>query len=458
MQLGKDCLDRFCCCVHNCNQAMLGISLLMWWEVSRLEHSWPGLLAGWLGISTVGWDSQRLPFSQAIVLNSTVPIMASIMARVFLHDKLKVADIASLACCFFGVLFFFREALATEGYFVKAKEASNAHANTGHHIFAILLGLFSSIMGGTSYCLIRAGAKASDQPISSLVLWLSSPFQKVGLLLVYCTAPCRRKGILLWEGGMLQLQCLGEEGKWTEGQKVGLRAVLQAHYLVFRERESLPPLCDIKHHYRKKFESWKLDLIERKIIKVRRDLETGGGRTKNNKTEENYTAHESFNFYEADTHWTSWLVPMFGVANIVFSVICVYINNCLKNNFGPHGGCVTKFLGRLTVFSFGLFASPAMGICTYIFEDFVLPGFQSILLMLVSSIMGFFAEVLLARGLQLERTSKVANVQYLEAGLRQLCSLALTRLAPSFDRLVGVSLIVISVCWTMYIGPDKETE
>ncbi|XP_022638087.1 uncharacterized protein LOC106765003 isoform X3 [Vigna radiata var. radiata] len=210
-------------------------------------------LTGCISMSSFIYCSQRLPFSQAIVLNSTVPIMASIMARVFLHDKLKVADIASLACCFFGVLFFFREALATEGYFVKAKEASNAHAKTGHHIFAILLGLFSSIMGGTSYCLIRAGAKASDQPM-------------------------------------------------------------------------------------------------------------------------------------------------------------------------------------LTVFSFGLFASPAMGICTYIFE------------------------VLLARGLQLERTSKVANVQYLEAGLRQLCSLALTRLAPSFERLVGVSLIVISVCCTMYIGPDKETE
>ncbi|KAL9276625.1 hypothetical protein ACSQ67_025829 [Phaseolus vulgaris] len=222
-------------------------------------------------------SSQRLPFSQAIVLNSTVPIMASIMARVFLHDKLKVADIASLACCFFGVLFFFREMLATEGHLVKAKEASNAYAKTGHNIFAILLGIFSSIMGGTSYCLIRAGAKASDQPL-------------------------------------------------------------------------------------------------------------------------------------------------------------------------------------LTVFSFGLFASPAMGICTFIFEDFVLPGFQSILLMLVNSIMAFFAEVLLARGLQLERTGKVANIQYLEAALRQLWSLALTRVVPSFDRLVGVSLIVISVSCTMYIGPDKEME
>ncbi|WVY94523.1 hypothetical protein V8G54_033611 [Vigna mungo] len=54
---------------------------------------------------------------------------------------------------------------------------------------------------------------------------------------------------------------------------------------------------------------------------AKRDLETGGGRTKNNKTEENYTAHESSNLYEADTHWTSWLVPMFMVANIENSLL-----------------------------------------------------------------------------------------------------------------------------------------
>ncbi|XP_014523822.1 RHOMBOID-like protein 2 [Vigna radiata var. radiata] len=80
---------------------------------------------------------------------------------------------------------------------------------------------------------------------------------------------------------------------------------------------------------------------------ARRDLETGGGRTKNNRTEENYTAHESSNLYEADTHWT-WLVPMFVGANIVVFVIFMYINNCPKNNLGPQGGCVAKFLGRFS--------------------------------------------------------------------------------------------------------------
>lgn len=234
-------------------------------------------VTGCISLATFVYCIQRLPFSQAIVLNSTTPIMASIMARVFLHEKLKVADIASLACSFFGGLFFFRQMLATQGQLVIAKEASNAYTETGHHIFAILLGLFSSIIGGTSYCHIRTAAKASDQPL-------------------------------------------------------------------------------------------------------------------------------------------------------------------------------------LTVFSFGLFASPAMGICAYIFEGFVLPGFQSILLMLVLSILAFFAEVLLARGLQLERIGKVSNIQYLEAALRQFWSIALTRVAPSFGHTVGVLLIVISVCCTMYIGPDKEME
>lgn len=50
------------------------------------------------------------------------------------------------------------------GQLVKAEEASNANVK-GSHIFAVLLVLFSSITGGACYCLIRAGAKASDQPL-----------------------------------------------------------------------------------------------------------------------------------------------------------------------------------------------------------------------------------------------------------------------------------------------------
>ncbi|KAG5545631.1 hypothetical protein RHGRI_017947 [Rhododendron griersonianum] len=67
-------------------------------------------------------------------------------------------------------------------------------------------------------------------------------------------------------------------------------------------------------------------------------------------------------------------------------------------------------------------------------------------------------QVLLARGLQLEKTSKVANIQYVEAALSQLWGMGLQRIAPSFGRVVGCSLILISAFCTMYIGPDKDTE
>ncbi|XP_047166306.1 uncharacterized protein LOC124835425 [Vigna umbellata] len=158
--------------------------------------------------------------------------------------------------------------------------------------------------------------------------------------------------VLVWDLGLVEQEGCGEwTGDLTGEQRAELKTVLQAHYGVFQERESLPPPRDTKHPYRIKFETWKSGLIERKKIMVRGDLETGDGRTKNNRTEENYNAHESSNLYEADTHWTSWLVPMFVVANIVVFVISMYINNCPKNNLGPQGGGVAKFLGR---FSFEL--------------------------------------------------------------------------------------------------------
>ncbi|KAL5195179.1 RHOMBOID-like protein 2 [Glycine soja] len=80
-----------------------------------------------------------------------------------------------------------------------------------------------------------------------------------------------------------------------------------------------------------------------------RDLESGGGGTKNNRTaEENYSAPESSHVYDSETHWTSWLVPMFVVANIAVFVITMYINNCPRNNLRFQGRCVARFLGRFS--------------------------------------------------------------------------------------------------------------
>ncbi|VFQ89092.1 unnamed protein product [Cuscuta campestris] len=108
----------------------------------------------------------------------------------------------------------------------------------------------------------------------------------------------------------------------------------------------------------------------------------------------------------------------------------------------------------LTVFSFGLFASPAAGICTFAFENFVLPSCYSLLLMTVLGVLAFFAEITLARGLQLEKTSRAVNVLYLEAALSQLLRMGYSRIA-SLGSVVGCSLILFSTSFTMlYCGHD----
>uniref|UniRef100_A0A2N9GK68 EamA domain-containing protein n=1 Tax=Fagus sylvatica TaxID=28930 RepID=A0A2N9GK68_FAGSY len=213
------------------------------------------------------WSGSRYSGFLCMAISSIIYFLMELLSDVF----------SGLACSFFGVLFIYRQMLTTQGGLVKAGEANNTHPSGSHHIYLVLVGLFSSITGGVSYCLIRAGAKASDQPV-------------------------------------------------------------------------------------------------------------------------------------------------------------------------------------VTVFSFGILASPAAGICTFSFEDFVLPGLHSFLLMLVLGVLAFFAEVFLARGLQLEKTSKAANVQYIEAAMSQLWSIGSLRIAPSFGRFVGCLLILISVCYTMYMGPDKEME
>ncbi|KAI4347515.1 hypothetical protein L6164_008325 [Bauhinia variegata] len=71
------------------------------------------------------------------------------------------------------------------------------------------------------------------------------------------------------------------------------------------------------------------------------DLERGGG-TRNRANNSNYSTAAS------ETQWTSWLVPMFVVANIAVFIVAMYINNCPKHNFGFPGGCMAKFLGRFS--------------------------------------------------------------------------------------------------------------
>ncbi|XP_076889453.1 uncharacterized protein LOC143540222 [Bidens hawaiensis] len=111
-----------------------------------------------------------------------------------------------------------------------------------------------------------------------------------------------------------------------------------------------------------------------------------------------------------------------------------------------------------TIFSFGLLSTTAVAICMLTTLEFVLPSFYSFVLMIFLSILAFFAELFLARGLQLEKTSKVANIQYLEVALYQLWGMGSLRVALSFGKVVGCLLVFVSACCTMYFGPEKEME
>ncbi|KAI3716182.1 hypothetical protein L6452_23337 [Arctium lappa] len=234
-------------------------------------------ITGCISLLTFIYCIQILPLSQAIILSFTTPIMASVAARFILHENLKIAEIAGIAFSFFGVLFILGSAISIEGASAHIGEAKASGVHGLHHVFAVLIGLVSSLAGGVSYCLVRAGAKASDQPVG-------------------------------------------------------------------------------------------------------------------------------------------------------------------------------------TIFSFGLLASPAAAICMITTEDFVLPSLYSLILMIVLSVLAFFAELFLARGLQLEKTSKVANIQYLEVALFQLWGMGALRVGPSFGRLVGCFLVFVSASCTVYFGPEKEME
>lgn len=61
-------------------------------------------------------------------------------------------------------------------------------------------------------------------------------------------------------------------------------------------------------------------------------------------TGSNFSSTNSFGIDEAESQWTSWLVPMFVVANVSVFVVVMYANNCPKHS----SNCVVDFLGRFS--------------------------------------------------------------------------------------------------------------
>ncbi|KAJ0989558.1 hypothetical protein J5N97_007914 [Dioscorea zingiberensis] len=110
-----------------------------------------------------------------------------------------------------------------------------------------------------------------------------------------------------------------------------------------------------------------------------------------------------------------------------------------------------------TVLSFGILASPISAIFTFTWQEFVLPNLSTFLLMIVLGILAFFAEISLARGLQLSKICKSTNILYIKVLISQVCGMTFMGLTPSFNRLIGCLLIFVSVCSTVYTGPDKDS-
>lgn len=61
----------------------------------------------------------------------------------------------------------------------------------------------------------------------------------------------------------------------------------------------------------------------------------------------NYSS-SSYVIGDSDTQWTSWLIPMFVVANIAMFIVAMSINNCPKHHLGMMDKCVARFLGRFS--------------------------------------------------------------------------------------------------------------
>uniref|UniRef100_A0A6N2NDB1 RHOMBOID-like protein n=1 Tax=Salix viminalis TaxID=40686 RepID=A0A6N2NDB1_SALVM len=84
----------------------------------------------------------------------------------------------------------------------------------------------------------------------------------------------------------------------------------------------------------------------------REDIERGGGRGVKSRgnNSNSYLSPSTYSIEDTETHyWTSWLVPMFVVANVAVFIVVMYINNCPTHlHTRLEGKCVARFLGRFS--------------------------------------------------------------------------------------------------------------
>ncbi|CAI0403463.1 unnamed protein product [Linum tenue] len=81
-----------------------------------------------------------------------------------------------------------------------------------------------------------------------------------------------------------------------------------------------------------------------------RGIKSGGGGGRGSPAGNGYSSTSApYLIEETGTQWTSWLVPMFVVANIAVFLVAMYINDCPKQYHSrAEGSCVAGFLGRFS--------------------------------------------------------------------------------------------------------------
>ncbi|KAG7012012.1 hypothetical protein SDJN02_26920 [Cucurbita argyrosperma subsp. argyrosperma] len=305
-------------------------------------------LAGLLSMMSFIYSIQRLPSSQAVVISFTTPLLASVVARIILQEKLKISDFGGLACSFFGVLLIFQDLFTSPG-----TERFCAHTAIGSP---------SPNVGSLLYLFLLFENMQSRAAITYLCSYFDFSHLK--------SLPQGRNEFLF----LLRHNCCITlfEGLTNAG-KGSIKPPLRSHH--------------------------------------------------------------------------AYAVLIGFAGSIAGGISHCLIRASAKASDQPVA----------TVFSFGMLACPVTAMCAMFFEDLVMPSLYSIFMMLVLGLLAFLAEVCWARGLQLEKTSKVANLRYIEASLVQLWHIGVLGVAP-FGPIVGVLIILISTCWTLYVGPDRETE
>ncbi|CAK9266729.1 unnamed protein product [Sphagnum jensenii] len=118
--------------------------------------------------------------------------------------------------------------------------------------------------------------------------------------------------------------------------------------------------------------------------------------------------------------------------------------------------CCIRSLGKageppqVTVFAFAALSCPIAALCALLFQDFVLPGFVDLIGMVITGITAFAAQVLVARGLQLEKAARATSFLYIEVVSSYLLHAFLLGYVPSLYATAGIILVTLNICSLLF--------